>query len=412
MSKRKSASRQKDHQRHASTSWQLAVGLCLLVGLSISLYLLWRHIQFASNGTAGADTCQAVFGTGCDETLLSETSYQFGLPLAGWGTIYYGTILSLLATGTILGRRFQKEARAAAFLMSILALIISFILAGFMLSGKSPFCPLCAIIHTLNLVLVFALWKLSAQNLHQSIRAIGSIFSSASGEASQRTVKILGMISTLLVGLVLYLGVSLKASSTIKPDLEKATTQFQEGTNQNILVESNDPILGPYSAPAQLVVFSDFECPHCRAYSERLSFLKGMFGEQLQIVFKHFPLDISCNPIMRRDLHHFACEAAYSAEAARRQGKFWAYHDLLFHTPFTGEPGLFSSLAESAGLDLTRFEEDRTSQDVKSKVASDIRLGMQLHVNSTPTLFLNGRRVQDLNPEVVENLIQQEIRNR
>ena len=64
------------------------------------------------------DICSALFGTGCDETLQSRTAVQLGLPLAGWGLIYYGTLASLLLLGWAMGDAFQFEASLTACLLA------------------------------------------------------------------------------------------------------------------------------------------------------------------------------------------------------------------------------------------------------------------------------------------------------
>ena len=73
---------------------------CLVLiglGLTISGYLLWRHFVPADlSAPARSDFCSALFGTGCDDALRSRLAVQFGLPLAGWGLVYYGTLVSLL----------------------------------------------------------------------------------------------------------------------------------------------------------------------------------------------------------------------------------------------------------------------------------------------------------------------------
>src|SRR5262249_20992451 len=97
--------------------------------------------------------------------------------------------------------------------------------------------------------------------------------------------------------------------------------------------------------------------------------------------------------------------SAFAAEAARKQGKFWPFHDELFAADLHKGANLFSSLAEASGIDLQRFEAERLEEATRAKVGSDIELGVRLKIGATPNLFLNRRRVSDASPPAMRVLI-------
>jgi protein-disulfide isomerase len=101
---------------------------------------------------------------------------------------------------------------------------------------------------------------------------------------------------------------------------------------------------------------------------------------QVKLVFKNFPL--------RK--HAFAKKAAVAAFAARRQGKFWEYHDLLFENNDTLSDQKFRQIARELGLDLERFEKDIKDLKIVARINQDIRLGAHMGVRGTPTVFING----------------------
>ena len=96
--------------------------LCLsLLGLGslVSAYLLARSFALVATRVSDAiDVCSAIFGTGCDEALLSAASWQLGIPLAGWGVVYYVTLACLLVMAWALGEAFELEATLGALLLS------------------------------------------------------------------------------------------------------------------------------------------------------------------------------------------------------------------------------------------------------------------------------------------------------
>ena len=93
--------------------------------------------------------------------------------------------------------------------------------------------------------------------------------------------------------------------------------------------------------------------------------------------------------------------SALAMEAAGKQGKYWEMHDLLFEEQQNwGErqasnPTIFEQYAEQLGLDIEQFKQDVDSQEVKDRVVSDRDTGIRLGVNSTPTFFLNGEKIQN-----------------
>ena len=105
-------------------------------------------------------------------------------------------------------------------------------------------------------------------------------------------------------------------------------------------------------------------------------------------------------------------DAALAARAAQAQGKFWPYHDLLYANQSSGNSGGYSeenliSLAEEAGLDRQRFEEDLKSARYEAVVQADFRKGQSLGISGTPAFFINDRILVGLQPlEVFERAIE------
>jgi protein-disulfide isomerase len=148
-------------------------------------------------------------------------------------------------------------------------------------------------------------------------------------------------------------------------------------------VSERDHVLGPADARVMLVQYGDYECPYCgEAYSIIKAVLQRL-GEQMGFVFRNFPL---------AEVHPHARLAAYSAEAAALQGRFWEMHDLLYEHQEALEPDDLIGYAELLGLDVERFDRDAASQQVAERVRADLLSGARSGVNGTPTFFINGQR--------------------
>lgn len=149
-----------------------------------------------------------------------------------------------------------------------------------------------------------------------------------------------------------------------------------------------------------VVIFSDLRCPHCACFASRWEHeFRHYWNGPLRVSFRHFPLGRECNDTVTAEGAPQACRASYAAEAARSQGgegAFWQMHDLLFkHSRRLGDRP-YSELATRIGLDADKLVADMDSTAVRQAVAADVALAAELGVKSTPTVFVNGRRVPRL----------------
>ncbi|MEX1197446.1 MAG: DsbA family protein [Pseudohongiellaceae bacterium] len=139
-----------------------------------------------------------------------------------------------------------------------------------------------------------------------------------------------------------------------------------------------------------LVIYSDFQCPACATEARLLSRAWPRIADDVQLVYRHFPLT---------DTHRHAWTAALYAEAAGRQDSFWSMHDLLFanQSYWSGLSDVeaeFDGYLEQLGLDVARAHEDMEDEALRQKVRNDQRGGTRAGVRGTPALFVDGRQVR------------------
>lgn len=199
--------------------------------------------------------------------------------------------------------------------------------------------------------------------------------------------------SSWIIGGVIVLGIALLVWGSKAGSGGVAAELTQEERDALLATVPSDWARGATSSPqAVLVEYADFQCPACAQYYVPLKQLEEEFGDRVQFVFRHFPL---------RQIHFNAQLAAQGAEAAGSQGKFFEMHDLLFENQaqWSGYPReqmreLLFTYAEQLGLDKALFEEDLDGSVASDSIAADIDNGLELGVNSTPTFYLNGVRVE------------------
>lgn len=189
--------------------------------------------------------------------------------------------------------------------------------------------------------------------------------------------------------------------------LNPAPTPATSAEAETILaVVSDDHMKGNTDAKVTLIEYLDFECEACGAYYPLIKQLGAEFPNDLRIVTRYFPLPG----------HKNSMTAAVAVEAASRQGKYWEMHDKLFEMQETWgnkqvpNPQVFEQYAQEIGLNLEKFRADVADPATKSRVQRDFDASEKLGNNSTPSLFVNGKKIQ--NPRSYEDfkkLIQTEI---
>jgi protein-disulfide isomerase len=168
-------------------------------------------------------------------------------------------------------------------------------------------------------------------------------------------------------------------------------------------------VRGPVEAPVTLEEFGDFQCPPCGMISGPLLEIEKDYGPKLRVIFRNFPFPN----------HEHALEAAYAAEAAGLQGRYWEMHDLLYkeQANWSKAPDakqLFASYAKILGLEMDRFEADVAGSTVKARITADQERGKSLGVNATPSIFINNQGVppKSLNPTALRAAIDEALKEK
>ena len=148
---------------------------------------------------------------------------------------------------------------------------------------------------------------------------------------------------------------------------------------------------GGEDAPATLLVFGDFQCPYTRRAERFIDRIREPYGDSLRVAFRHLPLT---------QIHPRALPAAVAAEAAAAAGVFWPMHDMLFaHQEALGDDDL-RRYADELGVDIGVADSGAISERLDTDYRSAVRSGAR----GTPTLFVNGRMIANVNGMPYETL--------
>lgn len=169
-----------------------------------------------------------------------------------------------------------------------------------------------------------------------------------------------------------------------------------EAPIENISVD-DDPSTGPATAPVTVIMFSDFQCSACAATHPALKKAIEQFPGKVRFVVRDFPLE---------SIHENAFAAARAASAANLQGKFFDYSELLYKNQGALDTASLKKYAAQVSLNAAQFDIDFSAEKTAVEIRKDVADGEAYGINSTPTIFVNGRRVRSLSVDGFVQAIQ------
>lgn len=178
------------------------------------------------------------------------------------------------------------------------------------------------------------------------------------------------------------------------------------GTSSNAQPTSH--LKGNAASKVKFVEYGDYECPYCAEYQPVLTQVFQKYQATVSFQFRNLPLT---------QIHQNALAGARAAEAADLQGKFWEMHDLLYQNQnswaqSSNPNSMFDTYAQQLGLNVSQFDKDFASSKVNDRINADKaefnKTGQAL---STPTFFLNGKKIAATTLDEFSKLIDEALKN-
>ncbi len=157
-----------------------------------------------------------------------------------------------------------------------------------------------------------------------------------------------------------------------------------------ILMRNSKHSIPADNAKVTIVEFADFQCPACGRTYPVLKQVLAEYKGKITFIYRHFPLPQHSNAML----------AAQASEAASAQGKFWEMYSMLYENQTTWSESLtaseiFTGYAKKLGLDTQQFSQDLSNASFEKSIQSDKDDGIRLGVNSTPTFFINNKKLEE-----------------
>ena len=166
-------------------------------------------------------------------------------------------------------------------------------------------------------------------------------------------------------------------------------SQTDEGAGKGVDVakvgvspkDMNSPYLGAKDAAVVVNVFSDFQCPVCKRSADPIKQLAADFPGKVKVYFRNNALE----------MHGRSKPAALAAWAAKKQGKFWQYHDKLFASGALDDSSL-ENTAKELGLNMDQWKKDIADPKNAERIAEEAKWAETMGATGTPGFFVNGTR--------------------
>jgi|GEM_PF-2264129 len=402
-----------------------AIAILSIIGAALASVSLYEHTAQLHNIEVAVPLCTLNETFNCAKVNSSPFSMLLGLPVAAWGLSYFLAQLTLsIAAQT--GPGIARNLLAGLTTFGTIFCAYLFLTSVFAIHAVCPLCLGVYVVTAASLIL-----SILANRPHSFFSGVKASFATIRRLLPGATPMALGhrqgILITLFIGLIGLMAPDFLLVKLIAPAAESKqrveaeqqslnTWRATEQTEQDLITETGaaqDFGYGEVTAPVQIVEFSDYQCPFCRRLAGELEELVHDFPGKLRVTVRNFPLSSECNPQMPQPVHALACAAASFARCAGEQGQFARAATWLNEFPEMEESSTTLASFESSlsgaintlALDGSAISECRAALRTKEKIAADAQKAVELGLQGTPLVFINGKKLDYPNKTVLKQII-------
>ncbi|HEU4939499.1 MAG TPA: vitamin K epoxide reductase family protein [Vicinamibacterales bacterium] len=378
------------------------------LGIGAASMSSYVHYQLLTDPSYSS-FCDVNASVNCTQAYLSPYGSLFGVPVALFGVFFFTLVFLLAGVGGRAGSTVRDAISAYIFAISTVGLAFILYLGWASYVQLKTFCMLC----TVTYVSVAAIFIVSGgatsfpmttlpRRVPRDIRAF----------VSSPVALVLALLFVAGAGTVIASFPEEQAAHAAPPPLKTLNDQqradLAKWWDLQPKLDSPIPMDG---AKVMVVVFSDFQCPHCRAAHAAYKPIVAKYvgNSQVRFVLKHFPLEGECNSYAPGGSHSAACEAAAAVVLARQTGKADKMTDWLFDN----QEKLTPSGVRAAAHDIGGIPDfNGAYAEALKEVRVDANLGGVVGVTSTPTVVLDNKKLPAgvVDPAALDALIDLELK--
>jgi protein-disulfide isomerase len=277
-----------------------------------------------------------------------------------------------------------KNSDSYIFTISSIAVLVSLILSLISATQIDKVCILCVITYLLNIFILVA-----STNKKPFLSHYKNTVNDVILFLSNRLNLIITVIAAcLFAGVIYYVDTSsIFVSQNPFAGITENSSKYAPAGN----------ILGAKNPKLTIHEYTDYECPFCaisHAMMERLV----QEVPNVQVVHHDFPLNPTCNPIVKKSVHKNSCKAALYSRAAKSQGKFCKFSSKLFDNQQDLSEAKILKIANELGLDTNKLKNEANDPVAKEQLITDSKEAANLGITSTPTFFIGMKKYEGIIP--------------
>ena len=384
------------------------------LGFGAALMSSYVHYRLLTD-VSYASACDVNSTISCTQAYLSRYGSLWGVPVALGGVMFFAMVLVLAGLAGRPAPKSRENTPGYIFALSTLALAFVLYLGWASYFMLKTFCILCAITY----VAVIAIFLISGGATTFPMKTLP--------DRARRDVRTLvSSPLALLIALLFVAGATMAVAvfprdaaasgSTVAGQAPAPLPPVTDDDRAKIAqwweVQPKSEVPVPADGAKVLIVkFNDYQCPACKVTFETYKQILPKYtgNGQVKYIVKHYPLEPECNPSVPGGNHYASCEAAASVIMAKSKGTADKLEDWIFS--HIGPPALTPDQVKEAARTVGGITDfDAQYARAKEEIKTDAGLGQLLGVRSTPTFFINGRKLEQVLPaQYFEVLIQLEL---
>ena len=390
-----------------------------VVGWINALYILWHRQGLIAHGALERSFCNINATFNCDAIALSKYSTLLGVPNAALGMVFYALLtVGAIWTYFLLQDGEDEKAAKASGLVQLTAFVALFPTVGLgMLSSFElhTYCLMCLFSYLIN-ILLYTVAHLARKSCLENSKEKPALFAGLSVISSP-----LMIVSAIVVGLNLLAPALVNSAvggdgSTLDDNTINLVLQSHQTSPAKTLSTENAPSYGAIDpkSPAKVTIveFSDMQCPYCAISAKTLPSIIRNYEKDVRVVYKNYPLDRSCNASMQNEGHRLSCLAAKSGWCVfvkKGNDAFFEYKITVFENQPKLTPEMIKEFAVTkGGVSKEELESCLADPQTHQAIVDQVSEGNAVGVNATPTLFVNGRKLETgANPKILKALLDQ-----
>lgn len=344
-----------------------------MVAVGIYLTKHFYQVHFPAGIGAESSLCSGDGFWGCHKATESALGHIFYVP-----TAFFGIVIGLLGIiGAVFPSNEMEQTNKFFVLLNALGCIGLLLFSLISLGGLCQFC-------TLYYVLSFLAAFLFVKN---------------SSETPKPSIKITAIYAAIVIVPSIFM-----SNYYGKQEARQNSLSSQYISQFENLKSMGEPTYeSPYKinkatenwmdAPVRIAVFSDFQCPFCQKVADQFPVLLKGLEDKVNVAYYFYPLDNACNPKITRAFHQYACKAAYLA--ACDEEKFLEVHDEIF----AGQAQLSNESLDKLAKKY-KLEGCYNNPKLQDVVTQTMNAGELYGLKSTPTIIINGKKIEGSIPTV------------